>query len=497
MLVISSLVLALRMPFASATPSTIIVPDDYPKIQEAIDHANVGDTVFVKAGVYNENLTVDRAIQLQGENEATTIIDVSGRVNVSAIFVQADNVTVCGFTIQGPNPFEAGYEGISVQGDWNNISRNSFRNLAYSLTLHEAAYNRIEYNTMGSSGHAVYLHEADHNMMTGNIITSSSGSIYLNQYNYDNLIENNTISGNYWGITVKDSWANIMRENNISRNYFGAYVEYSFDSVPPPRRSANIFYHNDFVNNTEQVTVNYVPIDVWDDGYPSGGNYWSDFAGIDVENGPYQNETGSDGIVDVSYVIDAGNIDHYPLVKPWRLDQGVAYATIDIDPSTVNLKIEGTWITAYVEFRADYNVSEIDVLTVMLENVVHAELSPTVVGDYDNDTIPDLMVKFNRTAFSEIIISRGTMHGSIVLNVAGRLLNGTMFEGRDVIRVRMPGDTNSDGKVDVKDVKLAALAYGVSAGRPRWNPDADENEDGRIDAKDLCMIARNFGKTYT
>ena len=56
---------------------------------------------------------------------------------------------------------------------------------------------------------------------------------------------------------------------------------------------------------------------MWDDGYPSGGNYWSDCTDVDLYSGPYQNEAGSDGIWDHPYVIDADNQDRYPLVNPW------------------------------------------------------------------------------------------------------------------------------------------------------------------------------------
>ena len=51
---------------------------------------------------------------------------------------------------------------------------------------------------------------------------------------------------------------------------------------------------------------------VWDDGYPSGGNYWSSYNGTDVLRGTYQNETGSDGIGDMPY-----GQDRYPLMNPW------------------------------------------------------------------------------------------------------------------------------------------------------------------------------------
>jgi hypothetical protein len=54
-----------------------------------------------------------------------------------------------------------------------------------------------------------------------------------------------------------------------------------------------------------------------DNGYPSGGNYWSSYNGTDVYSGPYQNETGSDGIGDTPYPIDANNTDRYPLIHAY------------------------------------------------------------------------------------------------------------------------------------------------------------------------------------
>jgi len=67
------------------------------------------------------------------------------------------------------------------------------------------------------------------------------------------------------------------------------------------------------VDNAVQVN-SYNSTNVWDDCYPSGGNYWSDYTDIDQYSGPQQNETGSDGIWDNPYVIDGNNQDNYPLV---------------------------------------------------------------------------------------------------------------------------------------------------------------------------------------
>jgi hypothetical protein len=81
--------------------------------------------------------------------------------------------------------------------------------------------------------------------------------------------------------------------------------------------SNNKVYHNNFIDNKQQVFVSSDSLDnVWDDGYPSGGNYWSDYTGADVMHGPNQDQHGSDGIGDTPYVIDANNQDNYPWMNP-------------------------------------------------------------------------------------------------------------------------------------------------------------------------------------
>ncbi|RLE47179.1 MAG: hypothetical protein DRJ31_09260, partial [Candidatus Methanomethylicota archaeon] len=81
--------------------------------------------------------------------------------------------------------------------------------------------------------------------------------------------------------------------------------------------SNNIIYHNNLIDNGVQASLYESYDNLWDDGYPSGGNYWSDYVGVDLSSGPYQNETGSDGIGDSLYIIDVNNTDRYPLMGPF------------------------------------------------------------------------------------------------------------------------------------------------------------------------------------
>jgi len=134
-------------------------------------------------------------------------------------------------------------------------------------------------------------------------------------FSYSNDIINNKISNNYFGIYLFESENNTFTKNSISNNMVGINLHYS---------DGNHIYHNNFINNENHAFADGV--NIWDNGYPSGGNYWSDHIEPDEHSGPGQDEPGSDGIVDESYLIDGGeNIDNYP----WTTQDGWL-VTIDI-----------------------------------------------------------------------------------------------------------------------------------------------------------------------
>jgi len=120
-------------------------------------------------------------------------------------------------------------------------------------------------------------------------------------------------------------------------------------------------------------------------------------------------------------------------------------ATIDISPNNLNLRSRGKWITAFIELPEGYDVNDINTTTIMLNNTIQAELRPTAIGDYDEDGVPDLMVKFDRTAVVSYIIANVDLSQlyeerfmTVTLTVTGYLNDGTPFEGSDTIRIIMP-----------------------------------------------------------
>ncbi len=98
---VSTLIVQFSVQSVSADQKTIVVPDEYSTITEAVTNASPGDTVFVKNGVYHENVRIDKPLLVVGEDNEKTAVIGEGNVNDGNVFIlAAKNVTVEGFTIK-------------------------------------------------------------------------------------------------------------------------------------------------------------------------------------------------------------------------------------------------------------------------------------------------------------------------------------------------------------------------------------------------------------
>lgn len=269
----------------SSSPATIVVPDDFPTIQNAIDYASIGDKIYVRAGTYQGNILVNKPLSLIGENAASTIIDGGGTDSGTAcISINADNTDVTGFTLQNSHWMQA---GIWLYASHCNITRNNFiNNWRAGVML----------ATMGSHG----------NIIAENSMTNNGYCVRLGA-SCDNTIVANNMMSSAVGVSIWAGSGNLVIKNNVKNNGYGIELISTY---------GNIVYHNNIENNAYQVQLEATLVNVWDNSYPSGGNYWSDYTGLDSKKGSNQNQPGSDGIGDIPYTIDLNNIDHYPLMSP-------------------------------------------------------------------------------------------------------------------------------------------------------------------------------------
>jgi parallel beta-helix repeat protein len=312
--------------------------------------------------------------------------------------------------------------------------------------------NNINYNTAGIQiGYPSSL-----NSISGNNITDNDFEGIFNAGSFNIISGNNIIANHQFGIESLGPFNDYIYGNRITNTNTGIYLNYVYDTtfygnnitdneygIMLDSSSNNRFYHNNFISNTQQVYIWQSYLNVWDDGYPSGGNYWSDYSGTDVYRGIYQNETGSDGIGDKPYIVDENNVDHYPFMNPWTPTPPAIATTIDIDPDALNLRSKGNWMTAYIELPEGFDVNNINVSSILLNNTIPvAPSAPVTVADYDSDGIPDLMVKFDRAKVVSYILSNVDViklikqrFMTITLTIAGKLNDGTPFQGSTTITI--------------------------------------------------------------
>lgn len=262
-------------------------PGNYTKIQDAIDNASDGDTIFVYNGTYgidHNTISINKSINLIGESKTNTIINGSG------IYLEISKVLITGFTLQNSIGLTAtysnnnkffnniiktrNYHGISLYySNNNNISNNCFIGCGLMLWGYN---NKVENNTVNNKP-LIYLENKSNIVVEhgGQVIlikckkvtiknlelTDIDLPIQLFECTNCSIIDNKFLNNSFAGIHLGNSTGNTISgnifknintglslifscKNNISGNHF----ENELINIVMQSSSCNYFSKNNFIN---------------------------------------------------------------------------------------------------------------------------------------------------------------------------------------------------------------------------------------------------------
>jgi len=242
-------------------------------------------------------------------------------VGISADYTSSFN------TIVGNNAFNNEI-GIGIHGHSNNntIARNNASTNEKGIDVGDSNNNILTLNNVRDNEYGIMLSLSSKNSVTGNNMTNNHAGIYLGHSSNNSIAENNIANNNYGVMLAESSRNNIIQNSIIANNRDGIWVVLFSNNNSIAKNSItannghgvwlfdssnNRIFHNNFVANTRQAFSKFT--NAWDDGYPSGGNYWSDYE----ETYPDAEEIDNSGIWNIPYWIDENNQDNYPLIEPW------------------------------------------------------------------------------------------------------------------------------------------------------------------------------------
>nr|AAU83887.1 cell surface protein [uncultured archaeon GZfos34H9] len=222
----------------ASSQSIIHVPDDFARIQWAVDNAIAGDTIIVRGGTYNENVKVNKRLTIRSNSGPAHTTVVAEKTNAHVFEVTANYVSIKGFTVKnaiGKN--EAGlhiYAGLYIHADHCNITDNRAVGNAYGFFLSDSTKNTIRNNTASANyGDGIYLDYSDSNTLSNNTVVKSNHRGIRLWHSHGNAVYNNDVAlNNQYGIRLDYSHDNLLVQNKArSNNRDGYSLDYSNNNI--------------------------------------------------------------------------------------------------------------------------------------------------------------------------------------------------------------------------------------------------------------------------
>jgi parallel beta-helix repeat protein len=247
--------------YRTSDPVTLYVDDDniqgpwdgtlehpYRRIQQGLNAAHPGDTIYVFSGIYHEYFSIDLPdISLLGEEKHTTIID-GDQENFFVIWLNASGTHLSGFTIKNNSKDGWWWPSLLIESDDNSISDNIFTENNFGIGLRRWAFytnerNIIERNLFITNDNGLGFFGGSNNTIKNNSFVNNVVNGLFAYFSYNNSIINNTITRNFiaYGAYYGNSNNDVLVGNLFTWNSVG--LRGTFLSA---RISQNTFrYHQD------------------------------------------------------------------------------------------------------------------------------------------------------------------------------------------------------------------------------------------------------------
>lgn len=257
-LIIAASIFTIVVIRAYVLPKAIVVPNDYPFIQTAIDHANAGDTITVKKGTYQLTAPVEisKPLSLIGEEPQTTIIDGNGHnpsasaANLMTFQIGAPDVTISGFTITDCN-FAIRVDNFAKQSIPSNckIAGNIFTNNHQAIDIQRSENFEIKDNTISNNEGGIYVSSnggASTGVISGNTVTQNGQGISI--YSQSVVVSDNRITNNREGLNLEWTGPYSIFDNRILNNSLCGVIF-------GPGVSNTLFHNNEVEGNTVGIKL--------------------------------------------------------------------------------------------------------------------------------------------------------------------------------------------------------------------------------------------------
>ncbi len=234
----------------------------------------------------------------------------------------------------------------------------------------------IANNTVSDNYRGISLLGSNENTITNSVAMTNYYGVELHSSDF-NEISNNLASENIFdGINLLGSHENVIVNNTAIGNLNGTRLSLSSD---------NLIYHNNLIDNANQSFDDSA--NSWDNGYPLGGNYWSDYTDVDEKSGPNQDQPGSDGMGDSPYdILNGSNKDRYPLMSPFVAPPQHEGNEIPICNSDTPIPIIALSGVYSINGTASDSDGSVDKVEIRIDERPWIEVTGTTSWTYDWDT---------------------------------------------------------------------------------------------------------------